>query len=461
MLSRRDLIQSQQYLMLRQVRALLAHKPDPLDWAGRHGGATAFAGIMILVIALAGTAVVGLIFPGGKTTWQRCDTVIVERDTGATYVCDATSKTLYPVANFSSAALIMGGNRSARVAGASLTWSRGALLGLPGAPDELVPAKKYLTGAWNLCSMPRTDAAGQSGPATVILAGAQPVAATPVGEQAVLLAGPDGTRYLLWSGHRFPITEPGYVLPALGLSAQDGVPVNDAWLAPIPLGARLGPVDVPGRGSRLARFPHARVGQLVRLSGAERAERIYLVRREGLQELTALQQALVRGAAGAQSVTVTPAELAGAPIVSRMTLPGFAPPEQVPAFVRPRAGLLCAGMLGDAITVTVDGELPTKAAGAVARRAAGDGAPLADAVLVAPGHAVLARSMASPGASGGPLVLVTDLGVRHACASGDVPAMLGFSGTPVPLPAALLARVQEGVALDPARARLATPLRPR
>ncbi|GAB3155763.1 type VII secretion protein EccB [Micromonospora sonneratiae] len=461
MLSRRDLIQSQQYLTLRQVRALLAHRPDPLDWAGRHGGATAFAGIMILVIALAGAAVIGIIFPGGKTTWQSCDTVIVERDTGATYVCDATSKTLYPVANFSSAALIMGGSKSVRVAGASLNWSRGALLGLAGAPDELVSSKKYLTGAWSLCSLSRPGAAGRGGPATVILAGAQPAAGMPVGERGVLLAGSDGTRYLLWSGHRFPIREPGYVLPALGFAAQDGVAVADAWLAPIPLGATLGPIDVADRGTQLPGFPHAKVGQLVKLPGADGTDRVYLVRREGLQELTALQQALVRGAAVTQPVTLTPAALAGAPIMAPMVLSGFAPPTQLPAFARPADGVVCAEMLGDTITVTIDGELPARAASVVARRAVGYGVPVADAVLVAPGHAVLARSMASPGASGGPLVLITDLGVRHACASDDVPAMLGFSGTPVPLPAALLDRVEEGIALDPARARSALAPNPR
>ncbi|MGW0434460.1 type VII secretion protein EccB [Micromonospora sp. NPDC003197] len=461
MLSRRDLIQSQQYLTLRQVRALLAHRPDPLDWAGRHGGATAFAGIMILIIALAGAAVIGIIWPGGKTTWQSCDTVIVERDTGATYVCDATSKTLYPVANFSSAALIMGGSKSVRVASESLNWSRGALLGLTGAPDEIVSSKKYLTGAWNLCSLPRPDSAGRPAPATIILAGAQPGAAVPVDERGVLLAGADGTRYLLWSGHRFPIREPGYVLPALGFAAEDGLAVADAWLAPIPLGATLGPIDVPDRGTQLSGFAHAKVGQLVKLPGADGADRVYLVRREGLQELTALQQALVRGAAATQPVALTPAALAGAPIMAPMTLSGFAPPTQVPGFVRPNAGVLCAEMLGDTITVTIDGELPTRATSIVARSAVGYGVPIADAVLVPPGHAVLARSMAGPGAPGGPLMLITDLGVRHPCASDDVPAMLGFSGTPVSLPAALLDRVEEGVSLDPARARSAVVSNPR
>jgi len=459
MLSRRDLIQSQQYLTLRQVRALLAHRPDPLDWAGRHGAATAFAGIMILVIALAGAAVIGIVFPGGAKKWQSCDSVIVEKDTGATYVCDATSRTLYPVANFSSAALIMGSSTSVRVAGESLTWPRGALLGLPGAPDELVSTKRYLTGAWSLCSVSRSGAAARNGPATIILAGAQPSAAQPAGEHAVLLAGPDGTRYLLWSGHRYPIREPEHVLPALGFAAQDGLPVADAWLAPIPLGAALGPIDVPDRGTRLRGFPHATVGQLVRLPGGDGADRVYLVRREGLQEVTPLQQALVRD--GAAPVSLTPDTLGGTPIVARMSLSGIAPPEKVPAFVRPREGLLCATMLADTISVTVDGNLPPSAAGVLARRGAAQGVPLADAVLVAPGHAVLARSMASPGATGGPLVLITDVGVRHALANDQVPGMLGHTGTPVMLPAALLERVEEGVALDPARARSAVPAQPR
>lgn len=463
MLSRRDLIHSRQYLRLRQVRALVSHRPDPLDWAGRHSGTAAFAGVMILVVALAATAVIGLVFPGNATGWQRCDAVIVEKDTGATYVCDAASRTLYPVVNFGSAALIMGASRSTRVAGASLTWPRGALLGLPGAPDELVPSGNYLTGRWSLCSVLRPDPAGARRPATVILAGAEPAAAEPLGARALLLAGPDGTRYLLWSGHRFPITDAAYVLPALGFSGTEGVPVGDAFLAPIPLGAKLAPIDVPDAGAALDGFPAAKVGQLVRLPAADGPGRVYLVRRDGLQEVSALQQALVRTAAAAQPVPVSPADLAGARVVPALDSAGFAPPAELPAFARPDdAGRVCALMVADRIDVVVDAELPRRVDTVVAASTpSAEGTPLADAVLVEPGHAVLVRAMSAAGATGGALALVTDRGVRHACATEQVPGMLGFptGRTPMLIPAALLERVPEDVALDPVQARSAVPRR--
>jgi hypothetical protein len=295
----------------------------------------------------------------------------------------------------------------------------------------------------------------------VILVGARPDAAQELGGRAVLLVGPDGTRYLLWSGHRYPIREPTFVLPALGFSASEGVAVGDAWLAPVPLGATLGPIDVPGAGAGLPRFPRAKVGQLVRVAAADGTGRVYLVRPEGLQELTELQQALVR-TSGAVIIAVEPTDLAGTTIVAPMTLPGFAAPAEVPAFARPSTedALVCAVMIADHVDIILNGHLPMRAASVVARRVSGgDGVPLADEVLVEPGHAVLARSLAGPQATGGPLLLVTDLGIRHSCGSAEVPGMLGFpsGSTPVPLPAALLARVTEGIALDPAKARLALP----
>ncbi|NUT36919.1 MAG: hypothetical protein HOV79_28010, partial [Hamadaea sp.] len=155
------------------------------------------------------------------------------------------------------------------------------------------------------------------------------------------------------------------------------------------------------------------------------------------------------------AVTMDPAQLAGAPIAPPMTAAGFAPPRELPPFAAaPEDGVLCAVILGDELAVVIGGELPARATTVAPRRAVGRGGlPLADAVLVAPGHAVMARSMAGPQATGGPLMLISDLGVRHAVPGDQTAAALGYAGTPVLLPAALLDRLPEGVALDPQAAR--------
>ena len=253
---------------------------------------------------------------------------------------------------------------------------------------------------------------------------------------------------------------PAVVLPALMTVLALRVDGSVLLLAPIPLGATIAPIRVAGAGGRLAGFDRARVGELVRVGGADGTERVYLVRADGLQEITPFQQALVRNANGISPVAVGPTEIAGTPILPPLSVIGYPPPTDIPTFVRPGFdnGSICAIFRGYDLEFVLDGQLPARADQVITRGIVGpDGVPLADAVLVEPGHAVMARSLASPQASGGPLLLVTDLGIRHSLANDDVAVMLGYArnAVPVPLPASLLARVPEGVALDPARARSA------
>jgi hypothetical protein len=96
-------------------------------------------------------------------------------------------------------------------------------------------------------------------------------------------------------------------------------------------------------------------------------------------------------------------------------------------------------------------------AASVAPQATGAGAgggPVADRVVVRPGHGALVAAVASDSATGGALCLVTDVARRYPLASADVPNLLGYAGvTPVRVPSALVALVPEGPVLDPAAAR--------
>ena len=61
-------------------------------------------------------------------------------------------------------------------------------------------------------------------------------------------------------------------------------------------------------------------------------------------------------------------------------------------------------------------------------------ARLADAVVVEPGRGALVEAAAAPGATGGGLSVITDLGRRHPVAADGVLPMLGYgkveAGTP-------------------------------
>ncbi|MGY0003856.1 type VII secretion protein EccB, partial [Micromonospora sp. I033] len=64
------------------------------------------------------------------------------------------------------------------------------------------------------------------------------------------------------------------------------------------------------------------------------------------------------------------------------------------------------------------------------------------------------ESVAAPGATGGAVSVVTDLGRRWVLAGAEVPGMLGYAGVhPVRLPAGLVSLVPAGSPLDPAAAR--------
>jgi hypothetical protein len=79
--------------------------------------------------------------------------------------------------------------------------------------------------------------------------------------------------------------------------------------------------------------------------------------------------------------------------------------------------------------------------------------------MVDAGRGAVVEAMASPDATSGTLVLVTDLGIRYVVPSREALAALGYgTAQPVRLPALLVARLPEGPALDPAAA--AQPIEP-
>ncbi|GAB3818076.1 hypothetical protein GCM10027605_69960 [Micromonospora zhanjiangensis] len=66
----------------------------------------------------------------------------------------------------------------------------------------------------------------------------------------------------------------------------------------------------------------------------------------------------------------------------------------------------------------------------------------------------MVEAAAAPGATGGALCVVTDLGRRYPVAGGEVLGMLGYGKvTPLRLPAAVVALVPAGTVLDPVAAQ--------
>ncbi|MCM3926579.1 type VII secretion protein EccB, partial [Frankia sp. AiPs1] len=121
-MSRREQLQSYQFMLQRVTSAFAYHDTDPVQPAGRRLMGAGFAGVMVAVVAIAAVGVFGLLRPGDDGGWRDGRRIIVERPSGTRFVLRAG--VLYPMANLTSAALAVGDTATAKV-------SAGALRGVP------------------------------------------------------------------------------------------------------------------------------------------------------------------------------------------------------------------------------------------------------------------------------------------------------------------------------------------
>lgn len=437
--SRSDQLHSYQFAVQRVVSAVAAHESNPSRPPGRRAGLAILAGVLAAALGLAGFAVWGLLQPGGSTKWRAGNAVIVEKESGAKFVY--LDGVLHPVANFASAALIVGTSKTISVARRSLGGAqRGPLLGIPGAPDALPQRRDLIGGPWAVCG------AVGAGRSTVVV-GSVP-AGDPLGANGALVSTPDGAVHLLWQGRRARIREPDTVLGMLVWGTP--VPVPSAVVNALAVAADIARVPIPGRGGRFASVPGARVGQVFLVDGRQHAVALA----EGLAPLTPFQAALVLGdPATVEQVgqtapaALSPGEYARLP---RTAFPGRweGLPSEVPRLAEVgTAASMCASSApsGDVVV----GSAPPRGAAV-----AGSSTGLVDEVRVPPGRGVLATASTAPGADAGVIYLVTDLGVRHPLASADVLPVLGYAGVrTVAVPAEILALLPTGPGLHPQAAR--------
>ena len=454
MTSRSDQLHSHQFSQQRAVAALAMRDPDPATPPQRRVTGALFASVMVALLAVAGAGVYGLVRPGTSGAWRDGGATIIERETGARYVF--LDGTLHPVLNLTSAMLILGTSETVQVARQDLVdVPRGTPVGITGAPDPLPGRDQLVSGPWTLCSR----SAGSGTPESVLRVGWAPDQA-PLSDDGVLAADPTGGLHLLWHGRRFALRDPDVVLAAFAWAAASATTVDAALLNAIPAGPDLAPPAAP-RSQAASALPGVRVGEvfLVGNPGGVPLHGVALL--DGVSTVTAVQARLLL-AAGAnpdgRMREVGPADYAAARQLESLIPTGDdAPPASTPEQSRPtQLGGVCATHTMDSWppALTVTAALPV-AVGEVAT-AAGDGPGLrADHVAVPPGRGVVVEALAGAGAPTGALAVVSDLGIRFAIPSAEVLAMLGYGDvTPVRLPAALVALVPAGRALDPAAAVL-------
>jgi type VII secretion protein EccB len=455
MATRRDQLHSYQFMTQRVISAFVMRETDPLQSPLRRGVGAVFGGLMVAVMVAAGFGIAGIITKVGGDKWKADGSVVIEKETGASFVY--LGGALHPTVNYASALLAAGRPNPSvfRVAGKSLgSTPRATPVGIPGAPNSLPTANRRVGLPWTICARPGADNSGRTISTTMLAVAVAPAGGRRLTDEAMLVKDfQHGTTWLVWHGRRFHLQDSRTVVAAL-FGAAGTVPVGTAWLDALPAGTDIAPITVDRTGQPSAEVPGRKIGDvLVTQTGS--GPQHYLVFNDGVAPITELQQTILAARSPVQAQQVAAGDITGLPRSDLLGQVGGdgQPPTSPPTLSRPGAGEQICAVTGDATTtpvVLVGGTVPGLDHALPTGSASVEGTPLADRVLVPSGRVATVRALAAPSARSGPYYVVSDLGIRYPVSSAQVLPALGYSPEQaVDVPASLVARIPSGPTLDP------------
>lgn len=455
----RDQVEAYNYATRRQVLALLkgddAVSLDPRRRLNR----SLFGGLLLGVIVLAAAGVAGFLSSGGSTSVPTSG-VIVDADTGATFVRDGNL--LHQTLNMTSAKLIAGPQVTKVSSSALRSLPRGLQVGIPGAPDVPPPSSRLTAGAWSVCTI-EAQAASASGQVVVSVGAPVP---TPIPESGGIVAQtPDGTEWLLDNGQRYKVTTAAAGL--LGLNQAAPLSIDPAVLDLAPEGQPLVVPKIPGAGHQPSvSLPfHPLVGDLWKVDNGTNRPGLYVVTQDGIAAVDpfAFQMLLTERtprtvqAGDLQSVPVRTSRLPEIPAGWPSQAPGnpVPPPASGQPFCisyDPRAQPAAAWTVAWPVSFSTPARVPL---GPHAEQVSASGTRLptaATAVAVPAGGGALVKAVGSGGVDS-VYTLITDSGLRFSIADADAVRRLGYdTNAAVRVPLSFVRLLPAGPSLDPAAA---------
>ncbi|MBE1533334.1 type VII secretion protein EccB [Actinomadura algeriensis] len=467
MQSRRDLYQAHRLMTQRVGLALLQGEPDVAESPMRRVSVGAFAGFMVALLIVAIFGIWGLLSPGGAKGLNEPGKLIIEEETGTKYIYDANTKKMFPVANYASALLALNSDTIDRrsVSRKSLDeFSRGPMIGIPGAPDSLPDAEQLVRGPWSVCVREADGANGVKRQYSALAAGHK-VGGRKLGADEAVVVRTAGVNWVVWQDHRMQLTVPANQITVLTGGPQ-AVEVPATWLNAIPAAGNFGPPAVPQRGKEVPgpRGGKARVGQVFK---AETGARTlwYVMLADGFAQINGTQAQLLLldvGSSAAypgQEVAALPVDVPSAQqSASQTRLLDDKLPATLPKFItwEPSSPLCSVFPTGSATAhLTVGGSLPAPSVTALGAGTVGASGTV-DQMVLPPGGAALMSLVPSGGqtSGSGSLSLVSDQGIRFALPSAEVAKVLGYDANKAaPVPSSVIHLIPQGPALDPQLAR--------
>ncbi|GAA3615716.1 type VII secretion protein EccB [Nonomuraea rosea] len=462
MQTRKDLYQAHKLMTQRLGLALLQGEPDLPESPMRRYNVATFASILLVVLITAGFGIWGMLNPGGATKLKEAGQLLIEEETGASYVYNQGDGKLQPVANYVSARLLLDSQeiKVRSVSAESLSGlARGQKIGISGAPDSLPKPAKMIKSPWTVCVVEQADATGTARPYVTLLGGVD-VGGTPVGGDALVVN--DGQQsWVLWNNYRMLIKD----VRRLTDQAPRKVPLS--WVNAIPAGPDFVALKIAQRGKRVTGpgGAPARVGQVFTLAAIPGAsERWYALLGDGLAPISQTQAMLLLqdpatkvaySKGGVRQIAVDAATVNSAKVSVQQVMGGGLP-LTMPRFRTVSASAPLCTVYADTVAGSVRAQLTTGATLTIPKPSGSGGPDHVDQVLLPPGGAALAGQLSGEGQTDAinEYSLITDQGKRFRLVSADVVGKLGYDAAQVtPVPAHLLRLIPEGPLLDPAAAR--------
>ncbi|BDE12459.1 MULTISPECIES: type VII secretion protein EccB [Mycobacterium] len=442
------------FLLRRIESALLGEDPGSISEPPRAPAAALALGCVLAVAALLGCACLALLRPQPGLGDVR---LVMGRQSGALYV--RLADTWHPVLNLASARLILAAAADpVPVRESELEHTkRGALLGIPGAP-QFIPAPLPERGStWTICD-------SDPGPETTVIIGTATDASVrrlDPGHAAVVSTGPGSPTFLLYRGLRAAVdlADPA-VRQVLGLAEPAPQRASQSLLNAIPEAPPIAAPRIPGAGAPAGPWlPDLKIGSVLRITRAS-GDEYYVVLADGVQRIGRVAADLLRiidSHRSTQPVAVAPDVIRGVPVVHTLPVAGIA--EQAPSGYSTDATVCAAwtpGPSGAADVGLLTGAGPP--VGQAFKLAQADGrGPAVDAVHLPPGRSVYvaAQSLTGTGARVATRYLVTDTGVRFAIHDDDAARALGLPATTAAAPWPILAALPCGPELSREKALVA------
>jgi len=324
-LASRVQVTAHQFMARRAALGLTRRRVRMESEPGRRQSMALLASITLTTVVCLGALFWSYIRPAGSIGESA---IIEDQSSGALYV--RVSQTLYPVLNLASARLITGrADNPVRVRRSEIdSRPRGALVGIPGAPNDL-SATTPAHVSWLVCdSVTKAFGAGAPEPVTVTVIDGQPE----LGDHRRVLDKPDALllRYgndvwLIRDGRRSKVdVSQRPVLLALGVptdAVATARPMSRALFDSIPVGSALTVPVIPGAGQP-AGFPRAPgpVGTVLVTPQVGGATTYSVVLTTGVQTVSPVVAQILANASGAAMQTVAGPALAAMPAVNTLDM---------------------------------------------------------------------------------------------------------------------------------------------